>query len=89
MNCTGKNCIMQYDKVDPATCPCVPYCPNATPPKTNADIIRSMTDEELADYLNTVHFQGILVGTKNIDQFRATFFDWLEWLKEEAKANAN
>lgn len=35
MNCTGKNCIMQYDKVDPATCPCVPYCPQATPPKTN------------------------------------------------------
>ena len=51
MNCTGKRCIMQFDKVDPATCKCVLYCPQATPPKTNADRIRSMTDEELAKYL--------------------------------------
>lgn len=37
MNCTGKRCIMQFDKVDPATCKCVSYCPQATPPKTNAN----------------------------------------------------
>ena len=42
---------MQYDKVDPATCQCVSYCPQATPPKTNADRIRSMSDEELAEWL--------------------------------------
>ena len=38
MNCTGKRCIMQFDKVDPATCKCVSYCPQATPPKTNNDL---------------------------------------------------
>lgn len=39
MNCTGKRCIMQYGKVDPATCEAVDYCPEATPPKTNSDYI--------------------------------------------------
>lgn len=39
MNCTGKRCIMQYDKVDPATCKCVSYCPQATPPKMN-DVLK-------------------------------------------------
>ena len=51
MNCTGERCIMQFDKVDPATCKCVSYCPQATSPKTNADRIRSMSDEELAKWL--------------------------------------
>ena len=46
--CTGRNCIMQYDKVDPATCQAVDYCPQATPPKTIADKLRAMTDEEMA-----------------------------------------
>ena len=30
MNCTGKRCVMQHDKVDPATCLAVSYCPEAT-----------------------------------------------------------
>ena len=54
MNCTGKRCIMQYDKVDPATCQCVSYCPQATPPRTNADRIRAMDDEELAEYMHRI-----------------------------------
>ena len=54
MNCTGKRCIMQYDKVDPATCRCVSYCPQATPPRTNADRIRAMDDEELAEYMHRI-----------------------------------
>lgn len=51
MNCTGKRCLVQYNKVDPATCTAVSYCPQATPPKTNADHIREMTDEELKEFL--------------------------------------
>ena len=54
MNCTGKRCIIQYDKVDPATCKCVSYCPQATPPKTNADRIRAMDDAELAEYMHQI-----------------------------------
>lgn len=52
---------------------------------TNRDKICQMTDEELADYLDTIHFQGILVGRKEIDPFRVNVFEWLKWLKEEAK----
>lgn len=77
MNCTGKNCIMQYDKVDPATCPCVPYCPYATPPKTNADRIRQMTDEEMAkwlEYISNALRHGVVDSQP-----------WIEWLKEEAE----
>ena len=64
---------MQYDKVDPATCQCVSYCPQATPPRTNADYIRSMTDEELADYLRYYS-----------DSYARYDMDWLDWLKQKA-----
>lgn len=77
MNCTGKNCIMQYDKVNPATCPCVSYCPYATPPKTNADKIRQMNDEELAIVLLLAE-QGGAIRQRSKE-------DWLEWLKEEVR----
>lgn len=56
---------------------------------TNADRLRMKTDEELANYLYEIHFQGILVGRKEIDPFRVDVFEWLEWLKEEVKENAN
>lgn len=39
--------------------------------KTNADRIRAMTDEELAEYLCRV---------ENADSYA---FDWLYWLKQE------
>ena len=52
---------------------------------TNADKIRQMTDEELANYLDSIHFQGILVGRKEIDAVHVNVFEWLEWLKEEVK----
>lgn len=83
MNCTGRNCIMQYDKVNPATCPCVPYCPNATPPKTNADKIREMTDEELAELLDQTYFNGMVVGKNSRHSVDIKY--WLKWLKEEVK----
>ena len=50
--CTGRNCIMQYGKVDPATCQAVTYCPQATPPESIADKIRCMTAEEMASFFD-------------------------------------
>lgn len=73
MNCTGKRCIMQHDKVDPATCTAVSYCPQATPPKTNADRIRVMTGEELVEFLYW-----------DADGSGKTREQWLDWLKGEA-----
>lgn len=71
-NCTGIFCPMQYDKVDPATCQAVDYCPQATPPKTNADRIRAMTNEELAAWLD----DRSIIPCKEV---------WLDWLKQEVK----
>ena len=89
MNCTGKRCIMQFDKVDPATCKCVSYCPQATPPKTNADRIRSMTDEELGKLLNEFGhcpLSRIEDDCRSFDRCRDC---WIDWLKEEVKHESN
>ena len=89
MNCTGKRCLAQYNKVDPATCTAVPYCPQATPPKTNADRIRSMTDEELAKWLGTrghecpERWKACNIGI--VDHEDDCIPCWLKWLKEEVK----
>lgn len=49
-------------------------------PMTNADRIRSMTDEELAEMLNHAQGDGFLVG---IGQRKMSAYgNWLEWLKE-------
>ena len=82
MNCTGKRCLAQYNKVDPATCTAVPYCPQATPPKTNADRIRSMTDEELADLLSGENIYPWCLKEPCPEECRKCI---LSWLKEEAK----
>ena len=74
-NCTGILCPMQHGRVDPATCKAVDYCPQATPPRTNADRIRAMSDEELADFLHEEMMAAIVRGWKS----------WLDWLKQEAK----
>lgn len=50
VKCTGKRCQMQYGyKVDECN---HKDCPYRTEPITNADRIRSMTDEELVVFLD-------------------------------------
>ena len=51
--CTGANCPMQVEYVVPETCPEPEKCRYATFPRTNADRIRNMTDEELANFVAT------------------------------------
>ena len=52
------------------------HCDNIAP--TNADHIRSMTDEELADFLIGVAQRGgVPCGEK--------LLRWLDWLKQEAE----
>ena len=46
-------------------------------PKTNADRIRSMTDEELARFMSKVETNGRVFGLKGIAS-------WLKWLRQEA-----
>lgn len=46
-------------------------------PKSNADKIRAMTDEELEDFLIDVSMFGGVRGSEKIQT-------WSEWLQEEA-----
>ena len=55
--------------------------------KTNADRIRAMTDDQLAEWL-TFTEKRILEKQPMLEK-AALEADWLEWLKEEAKENAN
>ena len=85
MNCTGKRCIMQYGEVDPATCEAVTYCPQATPPKTNADKIRAMTDEELAEVITDDWCEIVCSGTDYLCRDGTCEQHVLKWLKQEAE----
>ena len=86
-NCTGIFCPVQYGKVDPATCQAADYCPQATPPKTNADRIREWSDEEIAEFTIGVMdgaFKSFTGAKMPDEKRRAMKTKWLEWLKQEA-----
>ena len=67
----------------------VPVVVNAKKPKqTNADLIRSATDEELAEFMaNNVGCDDcrFFATCRSAPQDRACAEKWLDWLKEEAK----
>ena len=67
----------------------IPYddCPQEKPKQTNADRIRSMTDEELADWLG-VYCNGQTaqeVGKPCASDIGSCEECWLDWLKEGAE----
>ena len=75
-NCTGA-------KQDREIALCLGY----DPPKTNADRIRSMSDEELAEFI----CHNVSNGTVNCafcaaEEFcRMGHIGWLDWMKQEVK----
>ena len=76
--CTGSRCPMQVGyKVDECN---NKDCPYRTEPITNADRIRSMTDEELAELIvvkvKDIHHQGMR---------ELAYSAWLEWLQKPAE----
>ena len=71
--CTGIRCPMQYwYKVDECN---HTDCPYRTEPVTNADKIRAMSDEELAEWMAEHNAYGE----------RAEASQWLPWLKQPAE----
>ena len=46
--------------------------------KTNADHIRSMTDEELADFLDSVYCHGWSKGANGFSDDDPYYHDWLK-----------
>lgn len=74
------NCVRdcQWRAPSGGSTPPVITCPRIIEkPKTNADRIRSMTDEELADFLIGVAQRGGV-------PFGEKLLRWLDWLKQEA-----
>ena len=58
-------------------------------PQTNANHIRNMTDEEMAEWLKSIRFNWICIPRDNGNRC-ADFKDdcktcWFNWLKQEAK----
>ena len=52
---------------------------------TNADRIRSMTDEELAMWINDVTTNALSVLALGSNKQTKNIFYWLDWLKQEVK----
>lgn len=66
---------------------------NFPPPrliKTNADSIRCMTDERLAEWLNDMQGYAFSCGLieARIREYPNRYNKWLEWLKEEVRDEA-
>lgn len=68
------------------------------PKETNADSLRTMTDEELAKFMaiqqNIIlelcekeleKIFGVLPETGDVERVEAIAIEWLDWLKQEAK----
>ena len=81
--CTGKRCPMQVgykvDECDYKDCPC------RTEPITNADRIRSMTDEELAWELMLWRCEAVARHHGISSEYPDTQKTILEWLKQPAE----
>ena len=76
--CTGKRCPMQVGyKVDECN---YKECPYRTEPMTNADRIRSMRDEELAELI-----VGRIKDINDEGMRELAYFSWLEWLQKPAE----
>lgn len=71
--CTGVRCPMQYGyKVEECN---HTDCPYRTEPITNADRIRAMSDEELAEWM----------AECNAYKENADASQWLPWLKQHSE----
>ena len=88
--CTGTRCPMQHGyNVDECN---HTDCPYRTEPITNADQIRAMSDEELAELI--VKYHPMHAWNKQVRKIYFSFDNhkkdnqqraWLEWLKQPAK----
>lgn len=92
MKCSGKNCPMQYP-YDEKACAILETCPYATLiPYTNADRIRAMSDEKLAEELvieiewlfPSLVYVPVATGNIYISQDKAEK-EMLEYLQQPAE----
>ena len=85
--CTGVRCPMQYGyNVEECN---QTDCPYRTEPVTNADKIRAMSDEELADALQKFCIAMVDCSDCPLCDFgcpkNSIFNYWIEWLQQPAE----
>ena len=82
--CTGKRCPMQVGyKVEECN---YKDCPYRTEPITNADRIRSMTDDELNDLFHDIYNAGVDDASSYEWGHRKNSFEWtMDWLQQPAE----
>ena len=81
------------DDIDINRCDCPAsawdkYFTPPTAPKTNADRIRAMTDEELAEFLDDVQYREWEYRQENSREkgyFQSCVEGWLNWLQQPAE----
>lgn len=86
-----RNCMWLYHMVTynpTAPCSeCLDHDKWQTTKQTNADRIRSMSDEELGELLNSIQGDAYLVGFNTRAESRYTPYgkSWLDWLRQEVE----
>lgn len=75
-NCTGA----KHDRE-------IALCLGYDPPKTNGDFIRSMSDEELAEFIDAVQSDAYEHGVNEtaINDYPNSYGEWAEWLRQECE----
>ena len=75
-----KGCLYETELETSEHCMgCIQNAVDKYTPMTNADRIRNMTDEELAE-----HFSELIKDTKQ-QEYCEDVSDWLEWLKKKVE----
>ena len=82
IKCISKNC--PFADTNPDNCHFIDCCDFAVEQPTNADRIRSMTDDELNDLFNDIYNAGVDDAVEYEWGHRTNSFEWtMEWLQKQ------
>jgi len=82
-NCVNKETCIEYARLGENT-ECY-LCPDYKAPMSNADCIREMSDDELADFIDKCEGMGFADSSiaRNKNNHRINMLDWLQQPAEE------
>ena len=84
IKCISKNC--PFADTNPDNCHFIDCCDFAVEQPTNADRIRSMTDDELNDLFHDIYNAGVDDAVEYEWGHRTNSFEWtMEWLQKPAE----
>ena len=84
IKCISKNC--PFADTNPDNCHFIDCCDFAVEQPTNADRIRSMTDDELNDLFHEIYNAGVDDAAAYEWGQRTNSFEWtMDWLQQPAE----